>query len=88
MPSGLLGGDELPGGEPRCRRDGLLELPVDGALGPVEVVADGVPVRLGGSVESTVMASVAIGGAPVPERLIDEVWGDSPPVTARKTLQT
>ena len=58
-------------------------------LGPVDVVADGVSVKLGGRVESTVLALIAIGGGPVPpERLIDEVWEDSPPETARKTLQT
>ena len=58
-------------------------------LGPVDVVADGVSVKLGGRLESTVLALIAMGGGPVPpERLIDEVWEDSPPDTARKTLQT
>ena len=58
-------------------------------LGPVDVVAGGVSVKLGGRVESTVLALIAIGGGPVaPERLIDEVWEESPPETARKTLQT
>ena len=58
-------------------------------LGPVDVVADGVSVKLGGRVESTVLALVAMGGGPVPpDRLIDEVWENSPPDTARKTLQT
>ncbi len=82
----------VPLGPPRSvggARDDLVTVLELRFLGPVDVVADGVSVQLGGRLESTVLALIAMGDGPVsPERLIDEVWEDSPPVTARKTLQT
>lgn len=58
-------------------------------LGPVEAIANGKPVPLGGRHRRTVLAILLV-NARVPVttgRLIDELWGDSPPETARKTVQ-
>jgi len=58
-------------------------------LGPLEAVRDGVPVALGGHRQRAVLARLAA----EPDRmvsadaLIQSVWGDAPPLTARKTLQ-
>ena len=59
-------------------------------LGPLEVVSDGVDVRLGGPKQRTVLALLAAQvGSPVSvEALIDGVWGDEPTSGARSTLQT
>jgi WD40 repeat protein/DNA-binding SARP family transcriptional activator len=59
-------------------------------LGPVEVLSDGVVVRLGGPKQRTVLALLAAEvGTPVSvETLIDGVWGDEPTAGARSTLQT
>ena len=59
-------------------------------LGPLEVLSDGVDVRLGGPKPRTVLALlVAEVGKPVSvETLIDGVWGDEPTAGARSTLQT
>jgi WD40 repeat protein/DNA-binding SARP family transcriptional activator len=59
-------------------------------LGPVEVLSDGVVVRLGGPKQRTVLALLAAEvGTPVSiEALIDGVWGDEPTPGARSTLQT
>jgi WD40 repeat protein/DNA-binding SARP family transcriptional activator len=59
-------------------------------LGPVDVVNDGVDVRLGGAKQRTVFALLAAEvGKPVSvEMLIDGVWGDEPTAGARSTLQT
>src|SRR5262249_22578886 len=59
-------------------------------LGPVEVLSDGVLVRLGGPKQRTVLALLAVEvGTPVSiEALIDGVWGDEPTPGARSTLQT
>jgi WD40 repeat protein/DNA-binding SARP family transcriptional activator len=59
-------------------------------LGPVEVLSDGVVVRLGGPKQRTVLALLAVEvGTPVSvETLIDGVWGDEPTAGARSTLQT
>ena len=61
-----------------------------GVLGPVEVLSDGVDVRLGGPKQRTVLALLAAEvGKPVSvETLIDGVWGDEPTAGARSTLQT
>jgi WD40 repeat protein/DNA-binding SARP family transcriptional activator len=58
-------------------------------LGPIEVAADGRSVSLGGRQRRTLLAILAVGaGEPVTtDRLIDELWGDAPPQTARKTVQ-
>jgi predicted ATPase/DNA-binding SARP family transcriptional activator len=51
---------------------------------------DGAPVDLGGRRPATVLACLALAaGRPVGvERLIDLVWGDDPPPSARRTLQS
>jgi WD40 repeat protein/DNA-binding SARP family transcriptional activator len=59
-------------------------------LGPLEVLSDGVDVRLGGPKQRTVLALlVAEVGKPVSvDALIDGVWGEEPTTGARSTLQT
>ena len=59
-------------------------------LGPLEILSDGVDVRLGGPKQRTVLALLAAEvGRPVSvETLIDGVWGDEPTAGARSTLQT
>jgi predicted ATPase/DNA-binding SARP family transcriptional activator len=58
-------------------------------LGPVEVVADGMPVHLGGRQRRTVLAILLVhaGESVSTDRLVDELWGDTPPGAARKTVQ-
>ena len=58
-------------------------------LGPVAVLAAGEPVRLGGPKQRLVMAVLILGANRVvsAERLIEQVWGDAAPETARGTLQ-
>src|SRR5437899_3813643 len=58
-------------------------------LGPVAVLAAGQPVRLGGPKQRLVMAVLILGANRVvsAERLIEQVWGDAAPETARGTLQ-
>jgi DNA-binding SARP family transcriptional activator len=58
-------------------------------LGPIEVASDGRSVSLGGRQRRTLLAILAVhAGEPVTtDRLIDELWGDTPPQTARKTVQ-
>ena len=58
-------------------------------LGPLEIVGEGVPIRLGGLREQAVMAMFLLQPdtiIPV-ERLVDAVWGDRPPATARAQIQ-
>ena len=58
-------------------------------LGPVEVIRDGDPVAIGGRRERTMLALLLAEGRIVPvERLIDLVWGDAPPATARRQVHT
>ncbi|MEO5576599.1 MAG: BTAD domain-containing putative transcriptional regulator, partial [Gaiellaceae bacterium] len=59
-------------------------------LGPLEVLVDGVDVRLGGPKQRAVLALLASEVAkPVSvDALIDGVWGDEPTAGARSTLQT
>jgi WD40 repeat protein/DNA-binding SARP family transcriptional activator len=59
-------------------------------LGPLEVLNNGVDVRLGGPKQRTVLALLAAEvGKPVSvDTLIDGVWGDEPTAGARSTLQT
>ena len=59
-------------------------------LGPIGVFAAGEQFRLNGQKERTALAALAAaGGQPVHgDRLIAALWGDSPPRTAAKTLQT
>lgn len=60
-------------------------------LGPVDVVGvDDLPVVLGGPKERLVLAVLAVHAGDVvsEDRLIDAVWGEHPPRTATKTLQS
>jgi YVTN family beta-propeller protein len=58
-------------------------------LGPVEVIADSVSLDLGGPKQRAVLALLLLRANEVlaRERLIDELWGDAPPATARETLK-
>ena len=57
-------------------------------LGPLEVVDEGGPVALGRLKERLVLAVLLLHANELVsrERLIDEVWGESPPPTARKAV--
>ena len=59
-------------------------------LGPLEVVVDGRAARLGGPREQAVVALLALqpSQAITIERIIDGLWGDRPPKSATKTVQT
>ncbi|MDQ3893172.1 MAG: winged helix-turn-helix domain-containing protein, partial [Actinomycetota bacterium] len=59
-------------------------------LGPLEVLRDGEPVVLGGGRQRAVLAVLLLhAGEVVPaERLIDAVWDEEPPETARNVLQS
>ena len=58
-------------------------------LGPLEVTRDGAVVDLGARKQRAVLAVLILSANRVvpTERLIDELWGDSPPDTARSALQ-
>jgi serine/threonine protein kinase/WD40 repeat protein len=58
-------------------------------LGPVRAMRDGIQPHLGGPKQRLVLALlIRANGRPVTtERLIDGLWGDDPPATARKTVQ-
>lgn len=58
-------------------------------LGPLEAELDGERLSLGGPQQRLTLALLlADFGRPVSvENLIDSIWGDAPPATARKTLQ-
>ena len=57
-------------------------------LGPLEVRADGRQLALGGPKQRAVLAMLLLhAGRPVSrDRLIDGLWGESPPVSAGHTL--
>jgi WD40 repeat protein/DNA-binding SARP family transcriptional activator len=59
-------------------------------LGPLEASDGGSPIPLGGPKQRTVLAHLLLRPEQlVPaDRLIDEVWGEEPPATARNALQT
>jgi DNA-binding SARP family transcriptional activator len=59
-------------------------------LGAIEVVADGSSVPLGGPRQRAVLADVAIhAGRVVPTaQLIDDLWGERPPLSAIHTMET
>ena len=61
-----------------------------GLLGGFRVAVAGVPVHVGGRLPSLVIASLVLAEqrALSSERLIELVWGDDPPATARRTLQS
>jgi predicted ATPase/DNA-binding SARP family transcriptional activator len=58
-------------------------------LGPLEVLFDGTPVPLGGPRPRALLGILlANAGTPVSaDRLIDQLWGEDPPATARTSLQ-
>jgi DNA-binding SARP family transcriptional activator len=58
-------------------------------LGPVELFADGSPVRLGGPKQRAVLALLLLhANKVVPEqRFLNLVWGDDPPLSVRGQLQ-
>jgi predicted ATPase/DNA-binding SARP family transcriptional activator len=60
-----------------------------GILGPLEVRDDGRPIEVGGARLRTLLTLLALdAGRVVPaERLIDDLWEDSPPVGATNALQ-
>ena len=59
-------------------------------LGPLEVVGDDGPIALGGPKQRAVLAHLILRANHVvpADLLIDELWGEDPPETARNTLQT
>jgi DNA-binding SARP family transcriptional activator len=59
-------------------------------LGPLEVESDVGVVQFAAAKERSLFAVLAlnVGSVMSAERLIDALWGDAPPPTARKTLQT
>lgn len=59
-------------------------------LGPVEVAVDDEPAHIGGRRPLTVLAALTLGvGHAVPtDRLIDDVWGSSPPPAVDSDLQS
>ena len=59
-------------------------------LGPLEVLVNGTPARLGGPRQRALLALLLVHANEVVPvaRLVDEVWGDDPPVTAGNVLQT
>jgi WD40 repeat protein/DNA-binding SARP family transcriptional activator len=59
-------------------------------LGPLEVVDSGRPLELGGPKQRAVLACLLLRANHVvpADRLIDEVWGEDPPPSARNVLQT
>ncbi|MEV4567948.1 BTAD domain-containing putative transcriptional regulator [Nonomuraea sp. NPDC049419] len=65
----------------------MLEL---GVLGPLSVRRGGTAVHLGAGMVRRVLAVLLVrAGQPVgAAELLDELWGQAPPATARKTLQT
>jgi DNA-binding SARP family transcriptional activator len=59
-------------------------------LGPLEALVDGAPARLGGPRQRALLALLLVSANEVVPvaRLVDEVWGEDPPVTAANVLQT
>jgi predicted ATPase/DNA-binding SARP family transcriptional activator len=61
-----------------------------GVLGPLEVRRNGQPVDLGGAQQRALLAVLLLhrGEVVSVDQLIDALWGERPPVTAVKTVQT
>jgi DNA-binding SARP family transcriptional activator len=61
-----------------------------GLLGAIEVSVDGTSLPLGGPRQRAVLADLAlhVGRAVPTAQLIDDVWGERPPVSATHTLET
>ncbi|MGN6869142.1 MAG: BTAD domain-containing putative transcriptional regulator [Solirubrobacteraceae bacterium] len=60
-----------------------------GILGPIEVLVDGVPANPGGVRQRTVLAVLALHPNQVVsiDRLVDDIWGETPPSTAVHTIR-
>ncbi len=73
----------------RCGARNIAVVYVD-VLGPIRVHVDGVDVALSASKERALAAALALNAGAIvsPSALIDALWGDAPPASARKTLQT
>src|SRR5881397_2200309 len=58
-------------------------------LGPLSVTSDGEPIALGGQKRRALLAVLLLepNGVVSRDRLIDALWGEDPPETARNTLQ-
>lgn len=58
-------------------------------MGPLEVQRDGEAVRLGGAKQKALLAALLLHAGQVvsSDRLIDELWGESPPSDAQTALQ-
>src|SRR6266480_4967444 len=58
-------------------------------LGPLSVSSDGTPVALGGQKRRALLAVLLLDANQVVsrDRLIDALWGEEPPDTARNTIQ-
>lgn len=83
--------DAFPTGgtDPRLRRRSVLTNLEFRLLGPLSVLAGGEPVAVGGPRQQVVLAVLILEAnrvVPV-ERLIEAVWGDTPPATARSQIQ-
>lgn len=61
-----------------------------GLLGPLELTRDGVPCALGGPRQQIVLAVLALHANQVTpqEQLVDAIWGEAPPETARTQVQS
>ena len=59
-------------------------------LGPVDVVIDGVPKPMQGLRRTAILAALALhpGDVVSTERLVEIVWGDTPPAAAESNLQS
>ena len=70
----------------RCDSTVVMEFRI---LGPLQVLRDGVPLVLGGTLQRSVLARLLLDDGRVvrAETLIDDVWAGRPPPTAGKTLQ-
>jgi DNA-binding SARP family transcriptional activator len=79
-----------PGNEPVTIEQSAEEARVEfGILGPLEVRQAGRPVRVAGAKERALLALLLLNAndAVHADRLVDDLWGERPPATARKSLQ-
>ena len=59
-------------------------------MGPVMLLRDGKPVEVGGPKQCTILGLLALsaGRRVSTERIVDVVWADDPPASARRTVQS